>query len=817
MFTNQLLSIWRLVTSNLLKAVLLGILSIIIPLGVVNGELIKAENSINDVIFNDDFELTLNPQEQTWLKAHPVIRLGIDRDFPPFGSITADNEYVGFTADFMRLIEHRLNIKFDIAKDKSWHETINLARNGQLDMIAALVNTRERQQFLVFSEPYVNNPTIIINDGLKNGYIGSIDNLNNKKIAIEKGSFAESNLRKEYPDIQLMPVKNTEMALSLVASGEADAYIGNAVTASFLIKKLGLSNLYFSGETPYTSNHSIGIVKPNKTLAGIINKTLASISLNDRNQLADYWFGMRIQPHIRLQTAVIFVVASLLILLFFIAWVVSLNKSKNRLKYSKDLIKKQAELDPLTALGNRRKFYRVLKKEITRNDKIQANYFALIFLDLDKFKEINDTLGHSIGDLLLMEVSQRIKKCVDELGDVFRLGGDEFTIIVKDTIDKNRINLISEKIKKSLNKPFHIKGHEIHITTSMGITLFPQDATTIDELVINGDQAMYSSKEKGRNCFSYFDLDMRQALNRRNDILLELRSAVDNQDFSLFYQPIVDLKTNKICKAEALIRWDHAERGFISPDEFISIAEEAGLINEIGEWVFKEAVKQTVLISKTLDEDFQMSINTSPLQYRENGMNVSEWIDYLASFGLEGDRVVLEITEGLLMEQDDSVRSNLFELKDYNIEVAIDDFGTGYSSLSYLKRFDINYLKIDQSFVRNLANNSEDMALCQAIIMMAHKLDCKVIAEGIETELQMKLLIEAGCDYGQGYYFSKPLKGTDLNHLIVQWNQKGNQELAKSAIKVSHKTSSHHDNDDTMLSTIAKNKAFIAQKDHILS
>jgi diguanylate cyclase (GGDEF)-like protein len=740
----------------------------------------RSTNSIDNIIYGTKYSLDLTDQDKQWLAQHPIIRLGIDRAFPPFGSITSDNEYIGFSADFMRMIEYRLKIKFDIAKDAPWGKTMEMAEAGELDMISALVNTEARQQFLEFTEPYAHNPTIIINDGLNKGHLRSLKNLKGKQVAIEKGSYAAAELSRKYPEISLILVKNTKNALSLVSSGLADAYVGNAVTASYLIKKYHYNNLSFSGQTEYSSDHSIGIVKSNVILAGIMKKALASISEEDRGAISNHWFGMEIHTHISMNKLISIGSALIGTLLLLLAWAIFLRKTRNQLKRSQQLLKKEAEEDHLTGLDNRRKFYQMLETEI-ENSKATNKSFALFYLDLDRFKEINDSLGHAIGDLLLVEVSKRIQSCVEDSSKIARLGGDEFMIILSGVPDKKLIERTARCIKGSLNMPFDINDHEIVISTSTGITCYPDDATTVGQLINNGDQAMYHSKKSGRNCFSYFNHTMKQATELKNRTMSELRLAVQEEQFVLHYQPIIDFSSNKICKAEALIRWNHPDRGVISPDEFIPLAEEAGLINEIGVWTFKEAVSETVKIQSILDNEFQMSINTSPLQYCKNGMDIANWYSYLRSYGLSGKNLVMEITEGILMEPSATVMSNLFQLRDLGIQIAIDDFGTGYSSLSYLKKFDIDFLKIDQSFVRSLTIDSDEMALVQAMIIMAHKLGCKVIAEGIETKSQRDILINAGCDYGQGYYYSKPIAANEFEHLIRQWDN-NNEDGPKKII-----------------------------------
>ncbi len=708
----------------------------------------------------------LTQAEKQWLAENPTIKLGIDRAFPPFGSITEDNEYVGFTADWMNLISDKLGVKFKIFKDASWGETINLAKADDIDMIAGLVRTKARELYLQFSPAYINTPTVIFNDGLKDGYIASIKALKGKTVAVEKGSFVSDMLSKEHSDIKQIQVKNTKMALSIVAANKADAYIGNAVTASYLIKKMGFHNLFYSGETPYSSNHSIGVIKHNPLLASIMNKTLQSVELAVRDEIETKWFGRQVFPHVRRSTFISFAVLGFITLLLSALWIKTLYTARKNLQISEEKVRHQANIDSLTGLINRRNVNEILADKIAQPASSQES-FALLFLDLDAFKEVNDTLGHSIGDELLRSVAIRLKNQVRAEDIVGRLGGDEFIIILK-AIDKpEQISSIAQDVCNTLNSDFMIHGHRIDVSTSIGITVYPQDAKTTDALLINADQAMYASKSNGSNGFMFFDETMREAMILRNNTMNDLKLALPKGQFELYYQPIYCLSTGNITKAEALIRWNHPERGMIRPDLFIQLAEESGLINEIGEWTFYEATNQLAEWRTKYSPQLQISINTSPIQYRDKGIDIEKWHAHLESSGLSGQALIVEITEGLLMESSSAVKERLWGLRDAGIEVAIDDFGTGYSSLSYLKRFHIDYLKIDQSFVSNLSEESEDFVLCEAITMMAHKLGCSVVAEGVETEEQSRLLKKANCDYGQGYLFSKPIPAEEFSRLLA--------------------------------------------------
>ena len=434
-------------------------------------------------------------------------------------------------------------------------------------------------------------------------------------------------------------------------------------------------------------------------------------------------------------------------------------------KRSQETIWHQANFDALTGLANRRMFLERLDQEIKKSRR-NGLPLALVFIDLDRFKAVNDTLGHDMGDQLLQEVAARLRSCLRETDVVGRLGGDEFTVILNDLDDVGSVDRVAETILEKLAVSYCFGADVAYVSASMGITFYPDDGNDAQTLLKNADQAMYESKNWGRNRFNYFKPSMQEAAVNRVSIANDLRVALFEQQFRIYYQPIVELATGAINKAEALIRWQHPKRGLVSPAEFIPIAEETGLITEIGEWVFREVAQQALRWSDAEHTALQISVNKSPVQFREEGMSKCTWASYLDSLGLPGGCIAVEITEGMLLEDNSNISAKLTDFNEAGIQVSLDDFGTGYSSLSYLKKFHIDYLKIDQSFVRGLGHDSSDKALCEAIIVMAHKLGMKVIGEGIETSEQRDLLTAAGCDYGQGYLFSKPVPAVDFERLL---------------------------------------------------
>ncbi len=438
-------------------------------------------------------------------------------------------------------------------------------------------------------------------------------------------------------------------------------------------------------------------------------------------------------------------------------------------KRADELIWRQANFDLLTGLPNRFMFHDRLEHEI-HNALRSGAMLALIFIDLDGFKEVNDTLGHGAGDRVLVEAARRIESCVRASDTVARLGGDEFTLLLAQLRDIVDVDQIAAKLIARLKEPFVLAPEQppIYLSASAGVTLYPADGGDAVTLLKNADQAMYAAKRRGRNRFGYFIPALQAQAQARLELLDELRRALAADQFMLYFQPIVELTTGRIVKAEALLRWQHPLRGVVGAAEFIPLAEESGLILPIGEYVFAEAARWARRWAELRPQGLQISVNISPAQLLSDAVDVDAWLAQLAALGLPGASLIAEITEGVLLDADANVAGKLARLRSAGVQMAIDDFGTGYSALFYLKKFHVDYLKIDQIFVRDLESNPSDRALSEAIIVMAHRLGLKVVAEGVETEAQRRLLAAAGCDYGQGHLFSRPLGAQAFETLLRQ-------------------------------------------------
>jgi diguanylate cyclase (GGDEF)-like protein/PAS domain S-box-containing protein len=423
--------------------------------------------------------------------------------------------------------------------------------------------------------------------------------------------------------------------------------------------------------------------------------------------------------------------------------------------------------DPLTGLANRRLFKNRLDKSVKAVMR-SGKSMALMFLDMDQFKRVNDTLGHDAGDILLKEVANRLNNTVRENDTVSRIGGDEFTILLTDVKSTQDVRVVAEKILKVMAKPIRVKGQDIITSVSIGITLTPDDSTDINTLMKNADLAMYAAKEQGRNNFQFFSEEMNHSILEHLALEKEIKEAIQRNQFTLLFQPKVSLFDYRTTGVETLIRWEHPDKGLITPDNFIPVAEETGQIIDIGNWVLEQACRQisSLIRENVLSSEAKVAVNLSAKQFADPLLaqrirNVLE-ITRIPPRCLE-----LEITESTLMEDVESAIKIMQEIKSTGVSIAIDDFGTGYSSLSYIKRFPIDVLKVDRSFVMDIPEDKNDMAITAAVIAMAHKLSLNVVAEGVETQEQLKYLRQNNCDEGQGYLFSRPLSLGQLHQFLV--------------------------------------------------
>jgi diguanylate cyclase (GGDEF)-like protein len=420
-----------------------------------------------------------------------------------------------------------------------------------------------------------------------------------------------------------------------------------------------------------------------------------------------------------------------------------------------------ARHDALTDLPNRTMLRERLDHELKRVKRGEC--LAVLCLDLDHFKSVNDTLGHPIGDELLKVVAERLRRCTREPDTIARLGGDEFAIIMTGMERPTDAVALAKRIRESITKPYHIDGHQILADISIGISLSPIDASEPDQLLKNADMALYGAKGDGRGTYRFFESEMDAKMKTRRELEMDLRSALVNAEFELYYQPLVNLKTNEITAFEALVRWNHPTRGLVSPADFIPVAEETGLIIPLGEWVLRRACDETA----QWPAHIKVAVNLSPSQLKSR--NLTQLVmSALAESGMPANRLQLEITETVLMHNTFNTLATLHQLRKLGVQIAMDDFGTGYSSLSYLRSFPFDKIKIDRSFIQDLSNGAEPLAIVHAVAGLAKSLNMISTAEGVETQQQLDQLQSVGCTEMQGYLFSHARPAADIVRLFLE-------------------------------------------------
>ena len=435
------------------------------------------------------------------------------------------------------------------------------------------------------------------------------------------------------------------------------------------------------------------------------------------------------------------------------------------LKSSEEQIRYRANYDSLTRLPNRANFVEHLGEAITR-DRRNNGLTALLFIDLDRFKTINDTLGHDYGDELIKQVAVRIKQATRETDVVSRLGGDEFTVLLTNVTDDIHASIIAKNILGQLARPYMLENHEVYASASIGITISPDDGNDANTLLKNADMAMYEAKERGRNTFRFFTSQMTERARHFMELDKDMRRALSQGELDVHFQPIYTTHEHSLIGVEALLRWQHPQKGMILPAEFISVAEETGLIEDLGLWVLRRACREALgWLEQNVDPGFYLSVNISMRQFK-GGFDRKQLQAILNETGFPADRLLLEITESLLMDDDTRTRDVLAELREMGVRLAVDDFGTGYSALNYLREFPVSTLKIDRSFIHDIDRGPSHCRLVEAIIALAHGLDLVTIAEGVETTLQNTLLAELNCDMVQGFLHCKPIAADEITALV---------------------------------------------------
>jgi diguanylate cyclase (GGDEF)-like protein len=445
-------------------------------------------------------------------------------------------------------------------------------------------------------------------------------------------------------------------------------------------------------------------------------------------------------------------------------WVVTHEDVTER-RHAEAKIRFMAHHDALTMLPNRVLFHQQLSETLT--DAKRGEYPAVLCLDLDGFKTVNDTLGHPIGDLLLKAVAERLRHCIRDSDLMARLGGDEFAIVQASANNPTDATALASRLIEAISAPYQIEGHQVVVGLSIGIAVAPTDGLDADLLLKNADLALYRAKADGRHTYRFFEPDMDARMQARRILELDLRTAIARGEFELFYQPLVHLRTERVSAFEALIRWRHPRRGMVMPLEFIPLTEETGLIVPLGEWILQQACRDAA----TWPDDIKVAVNLSPVQFKSKAL-LPTIMSALEASGLAADRLELEITESVLLQDSDATLDLLHKLKDIGLRISMDDFGTGYSSLSYLRKFPFDKIKIDGSFIRDLAHHGDSLAIVRAVAAMGASLGISTAAEGVETIEQFEQLKLEGCTEVQGYLFSPPRPACEVAKLLTSLKSK---------------------------------------------
>lgn len=701
--------------------------------------------------------LGLTQKEQSWLASHPIIRVGVRHGYTPIEYISEGNQFRGITVDYLHKLEKLLGVSFKKV------DVSDIPTSNSVDMLSGVTNPKsiKNNGFSALNEPYLIFPYAIYTHK-RNTDIQNLTDLHGKRIAVFKKSAVAPQLATRLPTAKLVNMDIAEDAFSALEQQTVDAYVGNEMIVDYVANSQGVSFIKKVGLTPYQAPISMAVRRDWPELQSILQKSLLALE-PEQEEILKNWDLTSQKKNLYLLWAALGTLFLVISFILFKSYRLKQTiEAQNKL--SQERIWHQANFDFLTNLPNRMMFHNRLQEEIKKSNR-SALPLGLLFLDLDNFKQINDQLGHAIGDKLVIEAAKRIERCVRSIDTTARIGGDEFTVIMGELTDINAVEKTSQKILSRLEAPFHINNQVIYVTASIGITIFPNDTHRIEELLIFADQAMYEAKRLGRNRYQFFTASMQTASTNRHEIMTDLRHALTHHQFVVFYQPIVDLNNFALYKAEALIRWQHPTKGLIEPIDFIPIAEETEMINQIGDWVFNQVLKDVAELRATQHPDFQISINVSPRQFM-NESHLLSWLDRMREHDLRGDTISIEITEGLLLQPTDSVKHILSEFIASGADISIDDFGTGYSALGYIKKFNVDYVKLDKSFVQNIESDRDNTVLCEAIISMAHKLGIKVIAEGIERPAQQALLRQFGCDFGQGFLIAKPKNLEDFKTFL---------------------------------------------------
>lgn len=858
--------------------------------------LVQSTEKLNGFIYKQPSQsLQLTTEEKEWLNQHRVIRVGTNPDFAPYEFFNEKGDYVGLSVDYLRRIEQLLGVKFEIVRTNSWAETVELAKRGEVDMLTDVDKVRN-QDYLNFTDVFMNTPLIIVNneDG---GFIGSLDRLEGKKIAIKEGIFIRELLIRDYPNFEILTAKTSQAGLHLVSSGKADAYLGDAAAIHYEIRKGKLLNLRFSGQTEYYRNHRMAAISKFPELASILTKALNSISEQEKAEIQNRWLSLQVTQSLNWKHWLKYILPLILLTFLMVHWNFRLRRemkqrvelefalqhslnlfksvldhapmirifwkdvegnylganaafvkdaglnsddeligkndyelpwaafadsyraddrrvvqsSKPKLNYEKPLILPNGEQilsrtskvplhdtkqnvigvlgiyediteqkeharqleyianhDMLTGLPNRMLLTDRMQLALA-NTKREQCLMAVGYIDLDGFKIVNDKIGRKAGDYLLIEAAKRLKHAVREEDTVARLGGDEFAFLLLKLKSVEECEIALHRLLETLSTPFSVNGHILSVSASIGVTLYPNDNADADTLLRHADQAMYESKQTHKNCFKIYNMELAHEFQAHQSALHAIEKAIIHNEFVLYFQPKVDMRKGVIIGAEALIRWNDPVRGLLMPADFLGLIEHHPLSIKMDEWVMENALAQ---IARWHEKGllWTISVNLSARTLQTPNF-VTQLQTLLAKYpSVKPKHFELEILETEALQDLTQTSETMIACQALGVKFSLDDFGTGYSSLSYLKHLPADILKIDQSFVRDMLIDIDDLAIVEGVIGLASSFKRHVIAEGVESVEHGVALSQLKCHYAQGYAIAKPMPADIFETWAENWD-----------------------------------------------
>jgi diguanylate cyclase (GGDEF)-like protein len=726
--------------------------------------------SIKPFFSNNAFLTSLTMAERKWLQEVPALRLGIDSWYP-FEYFNDKGDYSGLSADYIEYIKNSLSLTIEADKNYSWAESLAAIKVNKIDVISAIVRTPEREKSMLFTNPYISAPTVLVSR--KNGFnADSLASLKGLTIGIVAENAVLGFVASDYPEILIIPVDSTIDGLQKLSDDKLDAFLGDISFVNFTINEEQFADLIITGFSPYNLEVSMAVRTELEPLVGILNKVFLSISEKEKAEIANNWLAVKIQTGIKLSTVVLWVlpISSFLMLIAMLIFVRLNRKLKLEIIENAEhheQLERMAHYDLLTNLPNR-----VLLADRLSQSMVQCQHrnqsLAVAFIDLDGFKAVNDRHSHNVGDELLVEVAQRMKEALREGDTLARIGGDEFIAVMIDLEKIEDSEPVLKRLLKAAAKSITLGDAVMKVSASIGVSLYPQDHVDADLLMRHADQAMYVAKQAGKNRYHFFDTTQDNAIKTQGQSIDDIRSALDRLEFVLHYQPKVNMHTSEVIGVEALIRWQHPVRGLVPPLDFLPAIEGHTVSLELGEWVIGTALSQ-INQWRSIGIHLPISVNISAYQLQQDNF-ITRLEGLLAAHSdVNPHDLELEILETSALSDISQVSATMNACHELGVRFAIDDFGTGYSSLTYLRRLPAHMIKIDQSFVRNMLEDADDLAIIKGVVELAKAFHREVIAEGVETIEHGVALLKLGCELAQGYGIARPMPSGDIPEWISSW------------------------------------------------